>query len=383
MTQEFISTPATDAAAVAVDTPPAVGPSLAARLGSEALGTFMLVFFGVGAALLSSSLGYGQLGVGLAFAVAVIAAASAVGHVSGGHFNPAVTFGLALAGRVSWRDVLPYWVVQAVGGIIATLVLFVALPTKFNVVEGISSSTRDELFKGAANGFGTHGPSYSGAAQTMVDGYLQSGATNEQIVEAVKSGQVTLPDSINFTWGAALLLEIIATAIFVGVILAVTDKRSTIKFQPVVIGLTLGTLVSVLMPVTNGSLNPARSLAAAVFAGGWTWGQLWVFVVAPLVGGAIAALFYRGFAAPRVEPVLVGTATVGEFFVDASEQPFTVAEPGLGNENEVVPDVVATEAEAPVEVVEVVETTEASVVDDADAAVDLVKDSDEDAPKQD
>jgi len=333
MTQELDQTPvpapepAADSvvAEVSKAVAPPLSPSLAARLGAEALGTFMLVFFGVGAALLGSSLGLGQLGVALAFGIAVIAGVAAVGHVSGGYFNPAVTLGLALAGRHSWRDVLPYWVVQAASGIVATLVLFVAMP-KTLVTNGAGSSTREEFFKAASNGFGAHGPAYNAAEQAAVnDLVVNQGATKEQIASLTQSGQLDLHGSINFTWGAALLVEIIATAVFVGVILAVTDKRSPIKFQPVVIGLTLAGSIIVAMPFTNSSINPARSLASAVWAGGWTWGQLWVFIVGPLVGGAIAALFYRGFAAERA-PVPAAApegAPLGAFFTDASGQPFT------------------------------------------------------------
>jgi len=339
MTQEPTTTPDSDVAAdVAVaetspvTTPPlpdgpadagtAPAPGIAARLGAEALGTFMLVFVGVGAALYSSVLGLGQLGIALAFGIAVIGGVAAVGHVSGGHFNPAVTFGLVLSGRHSWRDLLPYWVVQAASGIVATLVLFVASPKSLTHAGAKAPDVTKDLFKAASNGFGAHAPAYDAATNRSYDFFVTQGATHDQVKAAADAGQITLPNNLSFGWGSALLIEIVATAIFVGVILAVTDRRSPVKFQAVVIGLTLTAAVLVAMPVTNSSINPARALASAVWSGGWTWGQLWVFIVGPLVGGAIAALFYRGFAAPRPARVLVPAEADGVLFTDASGQPF-------------------------------------------------------------
>ncbi|GAA2525671.1 aquaporin [Rarobacter incanus] len=288
------------------ETAPAPASSgIFARLGAEFFGTFLLVFVGVGAALFGAVLGMGQLGVALAFGIALMAGISAVGGVSGGHFNPAVTFGLTIAGRASWKDLLPYWGSQVLGGAFATLVLWAVTPNKVNVIDGISSTSRAELFRAASNGFGTHSPGFDSSAATQVAGYLSQGATTDQIKEAVEAGQVTLNPSMDISWANALIIEAIATAVFVAIILAVTDKRATIKFQPIVIGLTLSAVIAVAMPLTNASINPARSISSVLFAGGWTWGQLWVFVVAPLLGGAIAALFYRGFAAPRPEIVVI------------------------------------------------------------------------------
>ncbi|GAA2243721.1 hypothetical protein GCM10010401_16000 [Rarobacter faecitabidus] len=279
--------------------PAAIGNGLVGRIGAEFFGTFLLVFVGVGAALYGSILGFGQLGVALAFGIALIAGIAAVGSISGGHFNPAVTFGLTLAGRASWKDLLPYWVSQLAGGSFATLVLWAITPRQVNVLTDISSTSRAELFQNAANGFAAHSPAFDSSAADQVKQYLAQGFTADQIKEAVAAGQVTFKDSFDISWTNALILETVAVALFVGIILAVTDARTKIKFQPVVIGLSLAALLALAMPLTNGSLNPARSFATAVFAGGWTWGQLWVFIVAPLLGGAIAALFYRGFAAPN------------------------------------------------------------------------------------
>lgn len=274
--------------------------NIIARLGAEFFGTFLLVFVGVGAALYSSILGFGQLGVALAFGIALIGGIAAVGNVSGGHFNPAVTLGLTLAGRSSWRDLVPYWVSQVAGGAFAGLVLWSITPREVNVVHELSSTSRAELFQSAANGYASHSPAFDGTAAAKVQEYLDLGATTDQIKSAIEQGQLqAFEPSTNFTWANALIMETIVVALFVAVILAVTDVRSKLKFQPVVIGLTLAVLLAVAMPVTNGSLNPARSLSAAIFGGAWTWGQLWVFVVGPFLGAAIAALFYRGFAVPE------------------------------------------------------------------------------------
>ncbi len=254
------------------------GPSLAARLGAEVFGTFVLVLVGLGVAMYASlgSIGGGALGVALGFGLAVLAAAAAVGHVSGGHFNPAVTIGAALAGRTSWRDVLPYWLAQLVGGALGAAVIFIAVPS--TLPEALGRSGVRELFSGVANGYGEHSP-----LNTLV----QTGTGGASTAE--------------FTLFAALVLELVATGVFVGVILGATDRRAPAGLAPVAIGVALAVLLLVTIPATNGSLNPARSFAAAIFSDGWAWKQLWVFVVAPVLGAALAGIVYRAFAAEPVE----------------------------------------------------------------------------------
>jgi aquaporin Z len=252
-----------------------VQPSLLARLGAEVFGTFFLVLAIVGVALYTFVSQQNALAVGLAGGIAVIAGAAAVGNVSGGHFNPAVTLGAAIGGRTAWRDVLPYWVAQLVGAILAGLVLLATVPSTLPQLLG--QEGRGGVFVATANGYG----SFSSLATAS------QGGTEFGLVQA-------------------LLIETIVTAVFVGVILGVTDKRASVQYAPVVIGLTLTALIIVAAPITNASLNPARSMASAVFAGdGDLWKQQWVFWVAPLLGAAIAGLFYRAFAfAPKQDDLL-------------------------------------------------------------------------------
>ncbi len=252
-----------------------VQPSLLARLGAEVFGTFFLVLAIIGVALYTFVSQQNALAVALAGGLALLAGAAAVGNVSGGHFNPAVTLGAAIGGRTAWRDVLPYWVAQLVGALLAGLVLLATVPSSLPALVG--QEDRGGLFVSTANGYGDFS-SLSTASQ---------GGTEFGLL-------------------AALLIETIATAVFVGVILGVTDKRATVQYAPVVIGLTLTALILVAVPVTNASLNPARSMASAVFAGdGDLWKQQWVFWVAPLLGAAIAGLFYRAFAfAPKQDDLL-------------------------------------------------------------------------------
>lgn len=259
------------------------GPSLLARVGAEVFGTFVLVLVGLGVAIYASlgSVGGGALGVALAFGVAVLAAAAAVGHVSGGHFNPAVTLGAALAGRTAWRDVLPYWLAQLMGGALGAAIVFIAIPS--SLPEVLGKGDVRALFSGVANGYGEHSP---------LNALVTSGTSGASTAE--------------FTLFAALVLELVATAVFVGVILGATDRRAHRALAPVAIGLALTVLLLVTIPATNGSLNPARSFAAALFSESWAWKQLWVFVVAPFVGAALAGLVYRAFAAePPVEDNLL------------------------------------------------------------------------------
>ena len=266
------------------------GPSLMARLGSELFGTFFLVLAGLGVALYASSNfaavggGAGPLAVALAFGLAVAGGAAAVGHVSGGHFNPAVTLGACIAGRAPWRDLLPYWLVQLLGGALAASAVFVTIPSGLAAqLDSTGGTSTRDFFSGLANGFGDHSP-----------------------VGNASSGQLT------FSLFAALLIELVATAVFVGVILGVTDRRADSRIAPLIIGLTLAVLILVAMPATNASLNPARSFAAAIYSNTWAWQQLWAFVVAPLAGGALAAIVYRGFANPPVGDELLEDEIVEE-----------------------------------------------------------------------
>jgi aquaporin Z len=220
--------------------------SLTSRLIAEVFGTFVLVFGVIGTANFASK-NVGFLGVAIAVGLAVLTAAYAVGHISGGHFNPAVSLGAAAAGRMRWADVLPYVIAQILGGLLATLVLWVlltvsGLPTGFDLV---------------SNGYDAHSPA-------------------------------------GFSLVAVLLAEVVATAVFLWIILGVTAPGSTTAgFAPLAIGLALTMLHLVMIPVSNASLNPARSIATAVFGGPDALGQLWVFLVAPAVGGLIAGFTWK------------------------------------------------------------------------------------------
>ncbi|RYY17567.1 MAG: aquaporin Z [Cytophagaceae bacterium] len=228
-----------------------VSPTLGQRLGVEFLGTFWLVLGGCGSAVLAAAfphVGIGLLGVSLAFGLTVLTMAFAFGHISGGHFNPAVTVGLWLAGRQGPRFVLPYLVVQVLGAIAGAGVLYLIAsgnPAYRLATDGL-----------AANGFG--------------DGS---------------------PGKFNLT--AALLTEVVMTMLFLFIILGATDRRAAKGFGPLAIGLGLTLIHLISIPVTNTSVNPARSTGPALFVGGLALQQLWLFWVAPLVGAAIAGLTYR------------------------------------------------------------------------------------------
>jgi aquaporin Z len=240
-----------------------VNESLIRRLGAEFLGTFVLVFVGCGAAILDAgNKGIDFLGVALAFGVAVMVMVYAVGAISGGHFNPAVTIGLAVARRFPWADVLAYIVTQVVAAIVAALVLL-----------GVASGKDGFSAKGsgfASNGYGDHSP-------------------------------------FNYNLGAVLLVEIILTAVFLYVIIGSTDVRAPAGFAGIAIGFTLAIIHLVSIPVSNTSVNPARSTGPAIIQHGWALGQLWVFWVAPIVGAAIAGASFRFIVGERmvsrVEPL--------------------------------------------------------------------------------
>ena len=227
-----------------VETP--ITPSLASRLAAEAFGTFLLVFGLIAAALFSSG-NTGLLGPSLAIGIAVIGAAYAVGHISGGHFNPAVSIGAAAAGRFAWRDVAPYAVAQIVGGALATTILFaIRAGAPEDTVPG---------FDAVSNGFEEHSPA-------------------------------------GFSLLSVIITEVVLTAVFLYVILGVTDRRAPSGFAPLAIGLTLTLIHLASIPVSNTSVNPARSIGPALFAGMDAISQLWVFILAPLLGGLIAGASY-------------------------------------------------------------------------------------------
>ncbi len=228
--------------------------SMTRRATAEFLGTFWLVFGGCGSAVLAAGipeLGIGYLGVALAFGLTVLTGAYALGHISGGHFNPAVTLGLLVGGRFQAKDVAPYVIAQVVGGLAAAGVLYV-IATNADVAK-----TGFDLAGGfASNGYGEHSPH-------------------------------------GYSMVAALVTEIVLTCMFLLVILGVTDKRAPVGFAPAAIGLALTLIHLIGIPVTNLSVNPARSTGPAVFVGGWAVEQLWLFWVAPLAGAILGGLIYR------------------------------------------------------------------------------------------
>ncbi|MDC9622544.1 aquaporin Z [Xenorhabdus sp. XENO-7] len=221
------------------------------KLSAEFLGTFWLVFGGCGSAVLAAAfpqLGIGFVGVSLAFGLTVVTMAYAVGHISGGHFNPAVTLGLFAGGRISAKEVIPYIIAQVIGGIAAAAVLYLIASGK---------SSFDATASGfASNGYGEHSPG-------------------------------------GFSLQAAIIIELVLTAFFLIVILGTTDKNASVGFAPLAIGLALTLIHLISIPVTNTSVNPARSTAVAVFQGTWALDQLWLFWLIPLIGGAIGGLIYR------------------------------------------------------------------------------------------
>jgi aquaporin Z len=226
---------------------------LSRKLTAECIGTFWLVFGGCGSAVLSAAfphVGIGLLGVSLAFGLTVLTMVYAIGHVSGCHLNPAVSVGLLVGGRFPSSDLLPYVAAQVVGGILGSAVLYVIA----------SGGPGFELAGGfAANGYGTHSP-----------------------------GQYSLL--------AAFVAELVLTFMFLVVILGATDRRAPAGFAGIAIGLSLTLIHLIGIPVTNLSVNPARSTGPAVFVGGWALQQLWLFWIAPIAGAAAAGAFYRTMA---------------------------------------------------------------------------------------
>ncbi len=225
---------------------------LSNRLTAEFVGTFWLVLGGCGSAVIAGAfpdVGIGLLGVSLAFGLTVMTMAFAIGHVSGCHLNPAVSLGLVVGGRFKAADLIPYWVAQVLGAVAAAGVLYFIASGRpgFDVAHGF-----------AANGYADH----------SIGGY---------------------------SLGAGLVTEVVMTFMFLIVILGATDKRAPQGFAPIAIGLGLTLIHLISIPVTQTSVNPARSTGPALFVGGWALGQLWMFWVAPLIGAALA-----GFVYPRM-----------------------------------------------------------------------------------
>ena len=225
---------------------------------AELLGTLWLVLGGTGAAVLAAAfmpetnLGIGLVGVSLAFGLTVVTAAYALGHISGGHFNPAITLGVLAARRIEVRDAVVYIVAQVVGAILGSaIVLAIATGT-----DGFSLGTGPGESDLAANGFADHSPG-------------------------------------GYAWGSALVAEVVLTFFFLLVILGVTGRGAPAGFAPLAIGLALTLIHLISIPVTNTSVNPARSTGPAVFAGGWALEQLWFFWVMPIVGAVLAGLVHR------------------------------------------------------------------------------------------
>lgn len=220
------------------------------KLAAEFIGTFWLVLGGCGSAVLAAGVpdvGIGFLGVSLAFGLTVLTMAYAVGGISGGHFNPAVSVGLATAGRFSWGQVGPYIAAQLAGGIVGALVLYL-------IASGKADFTTAAGF--ASNGYGEHSPG-------------------------------------GYSMFAALITEVVLTALFILIILRVTGRSVPAGFAPIAIGLALTLIHLISIPVTNTSVNPARSTAVALFQGGWALQQLWLFWLAPIVGGVLGGVLHN------------------------------------------------------------------------------------------
>ncbi len=235
-----------------------------AKLLAEFIGTFWLVLGGCGSAVLAAAfpeVGIGLLGVSLAFGLTVLTGAYALGPISGGHFNPAVSVGLWAGGRFPAEQLLPYVIAQVAGGIVGAGVLYLIASGKadFSLAGGLAS-----------NGYGDHSP----GKYSMLSG---------------------------------LVTEIVMTFMFLIVILGATHKRAPVGFAGLAIGLALTLIHLISIPVTNTSVNPARSTGPAIFVGGWALQQLWLFWIAPIVGAAIAGFAYKAFLeGERVEPPITG-----------------------------------------------------------------------------
>lgn len=225
------------------------------KYAAEFVGTFWLVLGGCGSAVLAAAfpgVGIGLLGVSLAFGLTVLTMAYAIGHISGCHLNPAVSVGLWAGGRFPAKELPPYIIAQVLGGVVAGGILYL-------IASGQAGVSVSDGF--AANGYGAHSP----GGYSMLSGFIT---------------------------------EVVMTMMFILIILGATDKRAPAGFAPIAIGLGLTLIHLVSIPVTNTSVNPARSTGVALYVGGWAIGQLWLFWVAPLIGGALGALVYRFIGKP-------------------------------------------------------------------------------------
>lgn len=232
------------------------------RLSAEFIGTFWLVFAVLGTALLAAGVpdvGVGFIGVSFAAGLAVLTMAYAVGGISGGHFNPAVSLGLAIANRFEWKDLIPYWIAQLIGAAAAAAFVYLIA---------------------------------SGTVGFNAGGFASNG------YESLSPGGYSLL--------AALVAEIVLTALFLLIILGATSAAAPAGFAPLAIGLGLTAIHLVAIPVSNASVNPARSTAAALFAQTGAMGQLWLFWVAPLLGAALGAIIWRFVLAPGESPGGIG-----------------------------------------------------------------------------
>jgi len=233
--------------------------TLRIRMVAEFIGTFWLVLGGCGSAVLAAAfpgVGIGLLGVSLAFGLTVLTMAYAIGHISGCHLNPAVTVGLAAGGRFSWSEVVPYAIAQVIGAIVAAALLYLIASGKagFDLSAGLAS-----------NGYGEHSPGH-------------------------------------YSLGAALITELVMTFMFLMIILGATDARAPQGFAPLAIGLALTLIHLISIPVTNTSVNPARSTGPALIVGSWALEQLWMFWLAPLAGALLAGTLYRWAGRVAVQP---------------------------------------------------------------------------------
>lgn len=230
------------------------------KLAAEFIGTFWLVLGGCGAAVLAAGIpqfGIGYAGVALAFGLTVLTGAYALGHISGGHFNPAVTFGLFMAGRFPAKDIIPYWVAQVIGGLAAGGVLYL-------IASGAAGFDASAGF--ASNGYAEHSP----------QGYSMM---------------------------ACAICEIVMTFMFLMVILGATSYTEPQGFAPIAIGLALTLIHLISIPVTNTSVNPARSMGVAIYQGSWAIHQLWFFWVMPLIGAGLAGIMQRWLSGGDRTPV--------------------------------------------------------------------------------
>jgi aquaporin Z len=232
------------------------------KYAAEAIGTFWLTFAGCGSAVLAAAfpeVGIGLLGVSLAFGLTVLTMAYSIGHISGCHLNPAVTVGLAAGGRFPTGQIVPYVMAQVAGAIVAAALLYI-------IASGAPGFDAGKGF--AANGYGAHSPGQYGLF-------------------------------------AGFLMELVMTAVFLFIIMGSTHGKAPVSFAPIAIGLGLTLIHLVSIPVTNTSVNPARSTGPALFAGAWALGQLWLFWLAPLLGGAVGGFLYR-WISTEAEPEITG-----------------------------------------------------------------------------